>query len=203
MQTFRRSLAVGPLEVTGRVLEGIALRWNRAYRVSDDRRRWYSEGWRPGAFTRGLAATGNVHEARLDHRDIRVGRVTFAEGEHGLGFTATADETPGGDLLLALNDQRKLRGVSLTFASDRQQTDDGVVWRTRATARELSFLERTRPQYDDAVITSRRGDLDDALDDALDQLSVYDSLENEQRRKQVERLLARSAANLTIDVTSL
>ena len=89
------------VEVTGRTIEGIALRWDHPYTVSDDNgATFYVEGWRLGAFERGLRATGNFHEVRVDHRDFRVGRTSFTETGEGLMFRAIADDTPGGDAAL-------------------------------------------------------------------------------------------------------
>jgi len=152
------------LEAVGRVIEGTALSYDRAYRVSDDGgRSFYHEGWRPGAFTEGLAATGNLHELRLGHEDVRAGRVAFADSARALGFAATVDDGPLGDAALEHVDRGDVVAVSLRFESDRQRTVDGVVWRTRARPRELSLvLDGQRGQYDDALITARRSlDVDD------------------------------------------
>jgi len=158
MREFERALPVD-VEVTGRVVEGIALRWDRPYRVSDDGgETFYNEGWRRRAFERGLRATGNFHEVRIDHRDTRVGRASFAESAEGLPFTATMDETPGGDRAIEYARAGKFGGVSLRFESDRQEFDQEhrTVWRTRAVARELSFVDQGVPQYADASITRVR-----------------------------------------------
>src|SRR5262245_59852420 len=106
MREFRRSIDTD-IDITGRVLEGIALRWDRKYRVSDDGVNFYVEGWRRRAFEKGMRATGNVHEVRVDHHDVRVGRVSFNESSEGLIFTAIADDTPSGDAALAYADANK------------------------------------------------------------------------------------------------
>src|SRR4051812_2978179 len=128
MREFNRALPADDFGVTGRTIEGLALRWDRAYRVSDDGgKHWYREGWRTGAFLRGLEATGNVHELRLDHADFRLGRVAFHEDPAGLGFTAVVDGTEAGEAALADAQGGRFRGVSLRYGSTQQRTDDAGV----------------------------------------------------------------------------
>jgi phage head maturation protease len=160
---FQRTLPVA-VEATGRTIEGVALTYDRAYKVTDDGRRFYHEGWRAGAFTDGLAIRPRV-ELRLGHEDVRVGEVGFADGARSLRFVATVEPGPLGDAALVHVDAGDVSAVSLRFESDRQRTVDGVVWRTRARPRELSLvLDGQRGQYDDALITARRAlaDVDDA-----------------------------------------
>lgn len=163
MRDFQRALPVA-VEATGRVIEGVALTYDRAYRVTDNGgRTHYHEGWRAGAFTEGLRATGNIHELRLDHQDVRAGRVAFADSPRALAFAATVDDGPLGDAALEHVDRGQVRTVSLRFVSDRQTTRDGVVWRLRAVPRELSLVVDREAQYDDAVVTARRAlEVDDA-----------------------------------------
>jgi phage head maturation protease len=162
VRTFERALPVA-VEATGRVVEGVTLTYDRAYRVSDDGgRSFYHEGWRAGAFTEGLAVRPRV-ELRLGHEDVRVGEVGFADGARTLRFAATVEPGPLGDAALEHVDRGDVTAVSLRFESDRQRTVDGVVWRIRARPRELSLvLDGQRGQYDDALITARRAlDVDD------------------------------------------
>jgi hypothetical protein len=86
-----RSIVVPDLEVTGRTLEGSALRWDTLYRVTDDGRRYYQEGFRRGAFTETLA-TRPWHELRPEHWDDRIGTVRFEEAAEGLVFTVDLRE---------------------------------------------------------------------------------------------------------------
>lgn len=190
------------VEVLGRTIEGLALSWNRAYRVSDDGgATFYAEGWRPHAFEDGLAATGNIHEVRVDHQDLRVGRVAFSESERGLVFQATADETPMGDGALEKARAGRFRGVSLRYTSDKQHADaDGVVWRRRGVARELSLIETIRPQYEDAGITAVRGEV--MLARALDELPGEAEAMAERASAWAE-LQARARVNLARDVSML
>jgi phage head maturation protease len=159
MREFTRALPT-EVEVVGRTIEGIALRWDHPYTVSDDDgATFYVEGWRVRAFERGLRAVGNVNEVRVDHGTVRVGRTSFAETVEGLTFTAVADETPPGDAALEFARAGRFNGVSLTYASDKQERDSatGVIWRTRGVPRELSLIDRLRPQYgDDARIIAVR-----------------------------------------------
>jgi len=187
MREFTRALPT-EVEVLGRTIEGMTLHWDRAYTVSDDNgTTFYLEGWRPGAFTKGLRATGNVHEVRIDHRDVRVGRVAFHESVEGLPFTATIDETPEGDAALEHARAGHFHGVSLRYASDQQRRDaEGVMWRLRGVARELSLIDNGRPQYgpDARIIAVRALWVSEPTD------------EEREHARAVEALLARSAANL-------
>lgn len=157
MHEFNRSLPADDFAVSGRTIEGLTLRWDKPYRVSDDEgRNFYLEGWRRSAFVRGLEATGNVHELRLDHEDVRLGRVAFHEADQGLGFTAVIDGTEAGDDALDHARAGRFRGVSLRYSSNRQRKEGGVLWRLRAIARELSLVTVGRPQYEDALISAVR-----------------------------------------------
>lgn len=204
MKEFQRALPVTDVDVTGRVLEGLTLRWDHPYRVTDDGKVFYLEGWRKRAFEQGLRATGNFHEARIDHADVRVGRVSFMEVSDGLAFTTTADETPAGDALLAHADSHRVRGVSLGFGSDRQVRTNGIVWRKRAVARELSFIVHGVPQYSDAGITARRdehGTEEEAPD--LEDVATEATEADVQAALDLEALIERSKQLAAIDVTLL
>jgi phage head maturation protease len=187
VRTFERALPIA-LEATGRVVEGVVLTYDRAYRVSDDGgASFYHEGWRPGAFTDGLRATGNLHELRLGHEDVRAGRVAFADSARTMAFAATLDDGPLGDAALEHIDAGSVRAVSLRFESDRQVTRDGIVWRLRARPRELSLvLDHQHGQYDDAVITARR---------ALE-VSDGELVELSARAARAQALAERTARNL-------
>jgi HK97 family phage prohead protease len=177
MRDFVRALPVADLDVTGRIIEGQALRWNKPYRVSDDGRRFYSEGWRRGQFAEGLRATGNNHELRVDHRDVRVGMVSFDEGDVGLRFEAVADTTELGELALQEAKAGKFRGVSIRYASAHQRRDaQGVIWRQRGRIRELSLVRDIVPQYEDGLIEAMRAGV------------------------ATQELLDRTAANLAIEI---
>jgi len=167
MREFQRAVTIEG--VVGRVIEGRVLTYDRAYHVVDPGTPPYLEGWRAGAFTAGIANVGNTVEARLDHADQRAGLVSFLDTARSLDFAATVDRTPVGDDLLANIDEGRVRAVSLRFTSAHQRPRQGVVWRTEATPRELSFVvHAARAQYDDALITARRAvEVDqDALDAA-------------------------------------
>jgi Caudovirus prohead serine protease len=193
MREFQRSIDAD-IEATGRVLEGLTLRWDKRYRVSDDGgESWYVEGWRKRAFEKGLHSTGNVHELRVDHRDVRVGRVSFRESADGLVFQALLDETPAGDAALEYQRADRFRGVSLRYDSDQQRRgDDGTLWRTRAYVRELSLVDAGRPQYDDARVTATRA------------LFIVDAdAEAQARATEISELLARSSALLAVDLDKM
>ena len=193
MKDFLRALPTD-MEVMGRTVEGMALTWNRPYRVSDNQGvSFYAEGWRSRAFEAGLQPMGNIFELRVDHRDQRLGRTSFHESERGLVFTAVLDQTPDGEIALEKAKANRFRGVSLRYGSDKQHTGaDGVVWRTRGVVRELSLIEGITPQYDDAGIVAVRA-LDD-VDDVDDVIASAVAMAAERER---------AAAFLAIDVTTL
>lgn len=199
MKEFSRALPAH-VEVLGRTIEGLALSWNRPYRVSDDGgATFYAEGWRPGSFARGIEATGNTHELRIDHQDVRVGRVSFSEQEAGLVFTATADNTPAGDRAVEKAKDGRYRGVSIRYGSSDQRHANGVIWRTAAVARELSLIETIRPQYDDARIESVRGTI--MLARALDEPDELEALEA--KAAAWAELRERGRRNLARDIRTL
>lgn len=143
------------LEVTGRTVEGQALTWDTVYRVSDDGRQFYDEGWRRRATVDELVAARNTFEFRVDHADYRIGLVGFAETASGLVFRAVVDDGDRGDSALAEIHAGRARGVSVLYHPKRSLKDRaGVVWRIKARIRELSLTDRA--QYPDALVTAVR-----------------------------------------------
>src|SRR5262245_33628558 len=63
-----RALPLIDVEVKGRTLEGIALRWDTLYRVTDDGQRFYHEGFRRGAFDETMRNRAQF-ELRREHLD--------------------------------------------------------------------------------------------------------------------------------------
>ena len=162
MKEFLRALP-SDVEVMGRTIEGLALQWNKPYRVSDNNgASFYAEGWRSRSFESGLAQYANIFELRQDHRDQRLGRTSFHESSEGLVFTAALDQSPDGEVALEKAKAGHFRGVSLRYGSDKQNADpDGVVWRKRGVVRELSLIESLTPQYEGTGITAMRATEDD------------------------------------------
>jgi HK97 family phage prohead protease len=163
-----RSIVVPDLEVTGRTLEGSALRWDTLYRVTDDGRRYYQEGFRRGAFTETLAARP-WHELRPEHWDDRIGTVRFQEGGEGLVFTATVEPGDRGDDELELVRAGRRAGVSIRYRPVESQRGAPPWWRTKVDLRELSLT--ARPQYGpDAKVLAMRSEprpRDPELDELL------------------------------------
>lgn len=141
-----RSLVVPDMEVTGRTLEGQALRWDTLYRVTDDGRRYYQEGFRRGSFTATLERRP-WHELRPEHWDDRIGTVRFQEGEQGLIFTATVEPGDRGDDELELVRAGRRAGVSIRYTPVKSEKGPPAPpwWRTNVDLRELSLT--SRPQY--------------------------------------------------------
>lgn len=141
----------------GRTVEGVALTWDRAYRVTDDNgRSYYLEGFHQGVFGKGIASRRNVFEFRINHADERAGTVKFVETARGLDFAATIDADEFGDAVLEHVDRGEINRVSLRYSSRHQDRVRGVVWRKDVTPRELSVVIGQTAQYDDALIEARR-----------------------------------------------
>ena len=142
-----RSLPIEAPHIEGRTIEGQALRWDTLYRVSDDGRRFYSEGFRRGAFQETMVNRGNWFELRTEHADIRVGRVQITEGETALEFAATLDYGDVADDELELVRAGKRAGVSIRYTPLHAERGGatGVWWRDRVDLREISLT--SRPQY--------------------------------------------------------
>ena len=147
-----------------------ALRWDTLYRVSDDGRRFYQEGFRRGAFTQSMGNRGNWYELRTEHFDMRVGRVEFIEGDAGLNFRATFDYGDVADDELELVRAGKRSGVSIRYTPQHAEAHAPPWWRDRVDVRELSLT--SRPQYGaDAKVLAIRSvpsETDDALKALLD-----------------------------------
>lgn len=153
-----RSLVVADMEVTGRTLEGQALRWDTLYRVTDDGRRFYQEGFRSGAFVDAIARRG-WFELRPEHWDDRIGTVTFREGARGLVFSATVEPGDRGDDELDLVRNGRRPGVSIRYRAVENERGRPAPpwWRTRVDLRELSLT--ARPQFgEDAKVLAMRSD---------------------------------------------
>jgi HK97 family phage prohead protease len=141
-----RSVVVGDMEVQGRTLEGQALTFDTLYRVSDDGRRFYQEGFRRGAFSDAIESR-RWFELRPEHYDDRIGSVHFRESATGLVFVATMEPGDRGDDELELVRSGRRAGVSIryrTVANERGRAAPPW-WRTKVDLRELSLT--ARPQY--------------------------------------------------------
>ncbi len=154
MLELQRSMQL--TDVDGRTVYGVALSYNRPYRVSDDHGlNYYREGWRPGALARSIQACHNLFELRTVHLDQRVGLVSFTDEAGQLSFRAPLDSSETGDLALAALEAGELPQVSVGFRPRTAQRDaQQVLWRTRADIRELSLTPQG--QYTDALVGAVR-----------------------------------------------
>ena len=139
-----RSVVVSDMSVSGRTLEGQALRFDTLYRVSDDGRRFYQEGFRRGAFVESIERR-QWFELRPEHNDERLGAVTFHEASDGLVFTATMEPGDRGDDELELVRAGRRSGVSIRYLPVKAERTAPPWWRTKVDLRELSLT--ARPQY--------------------------------------------------------
>lgn len=162
-----RSMVVTSIDVTGRTLEGLALKWDTLYRVTDNGRRYYQEGFRRGAF-RGAIEKRSWFELRPEHWDDRIGTVDFHESGDGLVFTAAVEPGDRGDDELELVRSGRRSGVSIRYTPLRNAPHAPPWWREEVDLREMSLT--ARPQYgpDAKVLAMRSSPLErDADLDAL------------------------------------
>lgn len=144
------------VDVVGRRLEGMALRWDTLYRVTDDQgRTFYEEGFRRGCAEDSIRSRRNTFESRSDHRDERIGLVAFTEAEEGLAFLVRLDSTDEGDRELDLLRSNRHRGVSIRYSPVRNTPRSGPPWwRAKVELRELSLTDHA--QYTDARVEAIR-----------------------------------------------
>ena len=143
------------VDVVGRRLEGRALAWDTLYRVTDDGRNFYQEGFRRGACLDSIRARRNWFEARDEHDDVRVGYVGFSEADDGLMFAMTLDLTDEADTMIEQLRSHRKEGVSIRYTPVKQQPRGGPpYWRTKIELRELSLTNHA--QYADARVLAMR-----------------------------------------------
>jgi HK97 family phage prohead protease len=144
------------VDVVGRRLEGLALRWDNLYKVTDDGgKTWYEEGFRRGSCEDSIRSRRNTFESRSDHRDERIGLVAFTEADEGLAFIVRLDSTDEGDRELDLLRSERHRGVSIRYTPMRNTPRSGPPWwRAKVELRELSLTDQA--QYHDARVMAIR-----------------------------------------------
>ena len=149
-------LDVEEVDVVGRRLEGMALRWDNLYRVTDDGgKTFYDEGFKRGSTEDSIRSRRNTFESRSDHRDERIGLVAFTETDEGLAFLVRLDSTDEGERELELLRSERHRGVSIRYTPLRNTPRTGPPWwRAKVELRELSLTDR--PQYTDAKVHAIR-----------------------------------------------
>ena len=127
----RRLLLAGP----GRVIEGVAVAYNRPARVSDDGGRTrYWEEFAPGCFDHALAARdtwplgvwhpwtpGSEGNKECDNL-VPLGSVTFTDTGTELWFSATIAHGPRGDTTLELIELGAMSDVSIGARGSRYRT---------------------------------------------------------------------------------
>ena len=131
-------------DYTGRTLEGVALRYERPSRVTDDG--WqssYYEEVLKGADTKTLSERGSFPLQRA-HEDVQLGEVSFShsDDESALMFTAQLSRNAEADAIL--DDLDEWRDVSIGFQAIRNGerfTDHHgkIVQRAEIALRELSL----------------------------------------------------------------
>lgn len=148
-------LEADDVDVVGRRLEGMALRWDTLYRVTDNGRDFYEEGFKRGCANDSITGRRNTFEARDNHMDERIGLVAFTEADEGLAFLLRLDSTPQGDRELDLLRSNRHEGVSIRYSPIRNQPRSGPPWwRSKIELRELSLTDHA--QYADARVHAIR-----------------------------------------------
>ena len=139
---FNRATEIS--DYTGRTLEGVALRYDRPSRVTDDgwQSSYYEEVLR-GADSKTLAERGSFPLQRA-HEAVQLGEVSFShsDDESALMFTAELHRNAEADAIL--EDIQSWSDVSIGFAATRngeRYTDHHgkIVQRAEIALRELSL----------------------------------------------------------------
>lgn len=140
----------------GRKLVGYAATFNNETRIAD-----FTETIAPGAFSRSLAAGGDIL-ALVDHDRSRVlartksGTLRLSEDERGLRFEIDVPDTSAGRDVLALAARSDLGGMSFGFTVE----PDGEEWRgDKRTLKHIGLREisvvQSWPAYEGTSVSAR------------------------------------------------
>lgn len=141
---------------SGRKLEGLAAIFDEETTIGD-----FTEVVRPGAFTRSLAAGGDIL-ALVDHDPARLlartrtGSLMLSETKRGLAFSLQVPNTQDGNDALALAERGDLGGMSFGFRIPA----GGEVWEGRSRQlvdvdlMEISVVSAW-PAYAGTTVTAR------------------------------------------------
>lgn len=151
----------------GRNLEGLALKWDKPSRVTDDGKTFYEEAFSPSSVTKTLKERASVPlplgilhpwSRALDNPllDEPVGSVRFQSTSEGLAFRARVHRTEVGDETLELVRSGELTGVSIGFVPYKSRTDGNVTVRTEVALLELSLAPASMAQHSDAAVLAIR-----------------------------------------------
>lgn len=157
----------------GRTLEGLALRWNHASKVTDDGASYYLESFTARATEKTLRERaaiplplGMFHPWQPGSPaadsvlfDEPVGSVRFTATSEGLAFRARVAKTDVGDEVLAMVRTGELADVSIGFVPYKSEKLNDVIVRTEIALLELSLAPTGTAQHDYAkVLAVRAGD---------------------------------------------
>lgn len=132
-------------EATGRTLEGVALRYERPSRVTDDQwRTSYLEEFARGSSAKTLADSGPIRPLLFMHKGEPFGDVEFIDSADALLFRAVIEESDQGDQYLADIDQHRdvsVGGKSIRTSKRQGTPEQGqIVRREEIALRELSLV---------------------------------------------------------------
>ena len=145
-----RTFALDDSAVTGRTLEGLAVRWDHPSLVRDVGGPAYREAFANGSATKTIAERGRfplgvLHPWQPGARTspIPLGAVTFEQTADGLAFRALVSKTIAGDEALELVNDGALTDVSIGFRAiqntRRLDAEGPVTVRTEIALAELSL----------------------------------------------------------------
>lgn len=156
--------------VEGRTLEGIALYWERASRVTDNGRDFYLEAFSSRSADKQLSERktpfplGFLHPWSTGAADKRpLGSVTFSRSNEGLIFSATLSRTQAADEMLELVKDGAVSDVSIGFQGYKHANKGDVVLRTEIGLRELSLAPAGMGQHQGAQVLAVRAEESEAL----------------------------------------
>ena len=161
---LQRSFNTEPV-VTGRTLEGIALQWEKAFKVTDNQRDYYLEAFskrstdkqlneRTKPFMLGFLHPWATTTGALDKRPL--GNVTFQRSAEGLVFVAQMSKTVAADEMLELVKDGSVTDVSVGFRNYKQTMKGDVVLRTEIGLSELSLAPTGFGQHEGSQVLAVR-----------------------------------------------
>lgn len=168
MTYFERAFPTETI-VEGRTLEGVALYWDRASRVTDNGRDFYLEAFSSRSTDKQLNERKNpfplgfLHPWSTGAADKRpLGSVTFQRSAEGLVFVATLSRTQAADEMLELVKDGAVSDVSVGFQGYKHTAKGDVTLRTEIGLRELSLAPAGMGQHQGAQVLAVRAEDDQA-----------------------------------------
>ena len=163
-ETFIRAFATEPV-VEGRTLEGMAIYWNRASKVTDNGKDFYLEAFSNRSADKQLTERTQpfplnfLHGPSTNAADKRpLGKVTFERSAEGLVFRATLSKTQAADEMLELVKDEVVTDVSIGFRGYKHSMQGETLLRTEIGLSELSLAPNGMGQHQGAQVLAVRSE---------------------------------------------